>query len=485
MSNSLEKRIEYLEKQLQQTIQEKELILSALEVLDVGIHVIDSTGHTIVYTSQEIEQTKKENVLGKHITEAYSMTEEESIQLKVLKQGVPIKNYHTTYISPDGKTTDIITNTLPIFSKGKVIAAVSENRDITDVKKLADKVVKLQKDLYTSQRKQNKNSTHFSFNDIVVSSNSMKSTVVTAKKIAVNLSPVLIQGETGTGKELFAQSIHNFSPRSNGPFVAINCSAIPETLLESILFGSSKGAFTGAEEKPGLFEEAQDGTLFLDEVNSMSLLLQAKFLRVLQTNKVRRVGGNKEIPINARIISAINEEPLEAIAKNRLRNDFYYRIAVANLFVPPLRKQSEEIPPLIKHFISKFNKIMGKSVQYISPEVVTIFNKYSWPGNVRELEHTIEHAMNIVEKNDTLIYPHHLPSHMTNKLDNQDFYKISGNPNLKETMFDIEKDIICKELSKNNGNITRTAKHLSVSRQYLQYRIKHLRIDVKSICSQK
>lgn len=461
--------------------QEKELLLAALNVLEDGIQVVDKEGRTVLYTEacEKIEQSKSEYVLGKHISEAYPMDDESSILLKVLKTGVSVRNHHMTYITPQGKTADIITNTYPILKNSTVVAAVSVNRNITKVKELAEKVLQLQKDLYSRKRKFNQNGTQFCFGDIIESSTAMKKAIEAAKKVAINLSPVLIQGETGTGKELFAQSIHNLSPRYNGPFVAINCGAIPETLLESILFGTSKGAFTGAEEKPGLFEEAHEGTLFLDEINSMSVLLQTKLLRVLQSKTVRRVGGGRDILVNPRIISAINVDPHEANAKGQFRNDLYYRLAVVTLMVPPLRERSEDIPALVKYFIEQNNKIMGKAVQGVSKDVMKVFMKYNWPGNVRELEHTIEHAMNMAGGADELLSPHHLPPHIREKFNNRHhFYKDYKVQDLRKTLLEIEKDIIYQELTKNDNNITKTSRELGVSRQYLQYRMKRLHIRV-------
>lgn len=470
-----------LKKQLDKITWEKDLLLKALDVLEDGIHMVDASGRTILYTRgmEKIEHSKSEYVLGKHISEAYQLDEKSSILLKVLKSGIAVRNHHTTYITSQGKTASIITNTYPIFQDGRIIGAVSVNRDITKVQSLVEKVVKLQKDLYAQQKKQNQNGTQFCFDDIIGASQKIREAVEIAKKFAENLSPVLIQGETGTGKELFAQSIHNHSPRARGPFVAINCAAIPETLLEGILFGTCKGAFTGAEDKKGLFEEANDGTLFLDEINSMSLLLQAKLLRVLQNKTMRRVGGDKDISVNPRIISAINIDPAEAIARGQLRNDLYYRLAAVTLVVPPLRERLDDIPMLIKYFIERNNRIMGKNIQDVSADVLKILSKYNWPGNVRELEHVVEHAMNMADSRDTIIQLQHLPPHMREKFNySHHFYRDYQVNDLRQTILGIERDIIIQELANNHNNITQTAAKLGVSRQYLQYRMRRLNIKI-------
>lgn len=471
-----------LEIQLKKITQQKKLLLKALDVLEEGIHMVDSNGHTILYTKgcEKIEHSRSDYIIGKHISEAYKLDDETSILLKVLKSGITINNHHTSYITSQGNRVDIITDTYPIYENGKIIAAVSVNRNITKVGILTEKVIRLQKELYSGQQKRQKknNGTIFDFDDIIGKSDTIKQTIDTAKKFALNFSPVIIQGETGTGKELFAQGIHNYSSRANGPFVAVNCAAIPDSLLEGLLFGTCKGAFTGAEDKRGLFEEAAKGTLFLDEINSMSMALQTKLLRVLQNKTVRRLGGNKEIEVYPRIISATNLDPIESIAKNQLRNDLYYRLAVTTLVVPPLRDRLDDIPILAKHFIEKNNKMMGKNIQNISEDVLEIFYRYNWPGNVRELEHAIEHAMNMTDSSDTKLCTQHLPPHMREKFAHKHhFYKDYKVQNLRQTLFNIEKDIITQELIRNDYNITKTARALGVSRQHLQYRLKRLDIN--------
>jgi arginine utilization regulatory protein len=471
-----------LEHEIEQLGKEKDLLLKALDVLEDGIHMVDSKGNTILYSRpmEKIEHSKSEYVLGKHISEAYQLNEDTSVLLKVLKSGIAVRDHRTTYITKRGNTASIITNTYPIFDNGHIIAVVSVNRDITKVKELTDKLIKLQKDFYTQQAKHKKNGTQFTFDNIIGASPKLLETINIAKKFAENLSPVLIQGETGTGKELFAQSIHNYSPKEEGPFVAINCAAIPETLLEGILFGTSKGAFTGAEEKEGLFEEADKGTLFLDEINSMSLLLQTKLLRVLQSKTLRRLGGHRDIVVNPRIISAINLEPSEAIAKNQLRNDLYYRLAAVTLAVPPLRDREEEIPVLVEHFIGRYNRIMGKNILETQKEVINILKSYNWPGNVRELEHVVEHAMNMAESSETTLKLQHLPPHLREKFSHSHhFYRDYQVQDLRQTLLGIERDIITQELTNNNQNITQTSAKLGISRQHLQYRLKLLRINVQ------
>jgi len=303
---------------------------------------------------------------------------------------------------------------------------------------------------------------------------------------------------TGTGKELFAQSIHSHSKRKNGPFIGINCAALPESLLESILFGTVKGAFTGAIDRPGLFEQANGGTLFLDELNSMPLGLQAKLLRVLQDGTIRRVGGTQDISVDVRIISSLNTDPNEAVNKKVLRQDLFYRLAVVSIRIPPLKERRDDIPMLTSYFIGKYKRKLNKPVKNISPEVMQCFMNYHWPGNVRELEHVIECAMVVIGDSDYITLdhlPHHLIECYARQQDeheevNQlvildaDFRKQTHHNNRKKTNYILkhkidstERDLIIKILSETQGNVSRTARILGISRQSLQYRLKKYNIN--------
>lgn len=290
----------------------------------------------------------------------------------------------------------------------------------------------------------------------------------------------MLFGETGTGKELFAQSIHEESKRSNGPFLAINCAAIPENLLEGILFGTVKGAFTGAINREGLFEQANGGTLFLDEINSMPLALQSKILRVLEEKKVRRVGGNEEILINPRIISSSNVLPMTAIEQGQIRADLFYRLAVVYLFIPPLRDRIDDLVLLTNYFIQQLNRPLEKNITGLHPEVISAFKRYSWPGNIRQLKHTIECAMNIIPTHEIIISQSHIPSYLgifnTEKIEVElkTDNTISPPSTILHKIKDQEKDIIIAALMKSKGNVAKAAEDLGLSRQLLQYRLKRL-----------
>lgn len=244
---------------------------------------------------------------------------------------------------------------------------------------------------------------------MVRQSHSVKQVIRKAQKAAISPSPVLVYGETGTGKELVIQGIHNAGASRNEPFVAVNCAAIPESLLESTLFGTVRGAFTGGEDRIGLFEQAGRGTLYLDEINSMPIGLQAKILRVFQEKKVRRVGAQAEKPIQCRMICSTNLEPWQCVEEGVLRKDLYYRLAVIQIYIPPLRKRPEDIEVLVDYFKKMYNRIYGKHHLQVSNHLMNLFKEHSWPGNVRELEHTIENSLAMVETDVDELTAYNLP----------------------------------------------------------------------------
>ena len=239
-------------------------------------------------------------------------------------------------------------------------------------------------------------------------SREMSRLVKLARTFAETGQPILVYGEVGSGKSLFAQSIHNASRRADGPFLAINCAAIPENLLEGLLFGTERGAYTGAERRAGLFEQANSGTLLLDELNSMNPTSSPSCCGCCRDGTFRRV-ASAEIQADVRIVSNINIPPYQAIEENKLRRDLFYRLGVVNISIPPLRERKEDIPLLAKTFIIQYNKRLVKNVKDISRETLERFQNYDWPGNVRELQHAIEHAMNVLPDTMSVITPEYLP----------------------------------------------------------------------------
>ena len=298
------------------------------------------------------------------------------------------------------------------------------------------------------------------FGKLVGKSKAMQEVYRLIDLAAPTSASVLITGESGTGKELVARSLHDLSPRSKGPFVAVNCSAIPETLLESEIFGHERGAFTGAlERRAGCFELANGGTLFLDEIAEMTPATQAKFLRILQDGTVRRLGGKAEMHVDVRVVAATNKDPLKAMKDGTFRKDLYYRLNVFNLPLPPLRDRREDIPLLIQAFLEEFNRKYEKRITSVDEAALQIVLGHAWPGNVRELRNTIERAVIVCEAD--LIAPRHLPPGITPATGGEGADTVSFP--LGATVEEVEKGLILRTLASVNNNKARTAAILGIS----------------------
>ena len=299
----------------------------------------------------------------------------------------------------------------------------------------------------------------------------MQEVFKTIYKIAEYKTTVLIQGESGTGKELVARAVHDNSPRADCAFVAVNCGAIPENLLESELFGYCKGAFTDASrDKNGLFTEAHTGTLFLDEIGELPLNLQVKLLRALQEEEIRPVGGTRDIKVDVRVVAATVRDLSEEVDAGSFREDLYYRLNVLPLTIPPLRERIEDVRALAEHFIDRNNVRLGMQCDGISPDALKLLLKYTWPGNVRELENTIEHAMVLAES--SIIELESLPEKIRQSSDRIRKTLLSGELSIKKTTRIVEEELIRRALKKTGGNRTNAAKILEISHRALLYKIK-------------
>jgi two-component system, NtrC family, response regulator PilR len=323
----------------------------------------------------------------------------------------------------------------------------------------------------------------FGFENFIGSSPSMQRIFKLIEKVADSNATILIGGESGTGKELVAKAIHFNGGRKNYPFISINCGAVPENLLESELFGHEKGAFTGADSsKVGLMETANKGTFFLDEVGEAPLSIQVKLLRVLQEKEITRVGGNKTIGIDLRIVAASNIELAKAVKNKTFREDLYYRLNVIPLELPPLRDRVEDIPLLIKHFISKYNEDRPgeNKIQGVHPDAMRLMEKYSWPGNVRELENVIERAV-VLEAGDT-IQTSSLPEAVSGAPEPSSEVSLPSNDqpvDLEKTLDQIEKKMLSGALDQSNGIINKAAKQLNLSFRSMRYRIQKHKLKGK------
>lgn len=447
---------------------------------------------------------KIKNMLkGRHIEEIFP----DSRLLKVLKTGNPEINSVETF-----RGIPFVVSRLPVIKDNKILGAVGkiifkdahQLQDlVSQVKELNNRVQYYRKELKKARDKQYS----LEFNNIVGISNCMNKLKNDAFTVARGNSNVLICGESGTGKELFARAIHQASIRKNEPFVKVNCSAIPENLLESELFGYDPGAFTGAAKngKQGRFEMANKGTIFLDEIGDMPLSMQSKLLHVLQEQRFERVGGTSTIQVDVRVISATNNDLEEKIQKGEFRADLYYRLKVIQLNIPPLRFRKEDILPLTYSFLEKYNRIMNVNIKNISYEAMQILQNYDWPGNVRELENTIERALNFASQGT--LRKEHLPPEIIAKttssvstsipdpLTTPEMHtippaskEINEKGDYLETPFEknysyyshkqlAEKEAILNAINQARGNKTKAAQKLGISRSWLYEKMKRLGIN--------
>lgn len=376
----------------------------------------------------------------------------------------------------------MIESTIPIRFNDEIVGAVNLSRYAVPDKKMQDIILFSEGMNDLTPVSNEKNNTICSLDDFITSSEKVIKMKEKVLRIANTGSNVLICGETGTGKDIIAQSIHYHSDRRAFPYVYQNCSAIPEQLLESILFGTVKGAYTGSTDRKGLFEIAQNGTLFLDEINSMNIGLQPKILTAIEKKQIRKIGGTDNIDINVRIIAAMNEEPSKAIKDGKLRRDLFFRLSTIMIDVPPLRDRKEDVITLAEFFIRQFNEKFGKEVLGLSEKLRQIFLSYDWPGNVRELKNIIEGGIALSDEHRYLTETE-IPDYITNKEEcgftntcilNE---SIKNTTTLKEKLYNYEKEIILSEI-KNTENLSEAAKNLGISRQALYYKIKKIENDL-------
>ncbi|WP_211285090.1 sigma-54 interaction domain-containing protein [Sporomusa acidovorans] len=465
----------------------KFLLESMLEHLDEGIIVVDRNAKVTFYNepATSIAGITQQKAIGKNILEIFpDLSPETSTFYQVLRNKQPIIDHVQSYMNYQGRRVSTLTSTIPLIEQGEIIGALEIYRDLTQVKELSEKIINLQSELFkkkSNEKPYRGNGVVYTFDDIIGNSTAIRRIKEQARKIVDSSSPVLVYGETGTGKEVLVQAIHSASSkRRNKPFIAQNCAALPTTLLDSILFGTTAGSFTGAKDRPGLFELADGGTLFLDEINSMDMELQGKLLRVLQDGIVRRVGGISTVHVDVRIIACTNEHPAAIVEKHILRRDLYYRLNVIALNLPPLRERKEDIAPLTAFFINLYNEKVQKNVETITPAALNVLQTYPWPGNIRELKCTIESMMNFVEGNRLDIQD--IPAHIIHSADiaqpkAEDTSEGLPVASLVENLNAYEKKLIRKAIRQANGNGAKAARILNIPRQTLHNKIKKYNID--------
>ena len=366
----------------------------------------------------------------------------------------------------------VLVSCLPIIEDGRVSGAVGKItfRGLEEIREIARRIETLESRVaYYQEELSRVTRARYTLDHIVSTSREMARLKEEARRAAMGNSTVLLQGETGTGKELFAQALHNASPRRLGPFVKVNCAAIPPDLLESEFFGYAEGAFTGARKggKPGKFELADGGTLFLDEVGDMSPNLQAKILRVLEDREFERVGGTEVVRVDVRVIAASNKDLGQLVARQAFREDLYYRLNVVALTIPPLRNRREDVLPLANHFIEKLNRQMGTKIRGVSPDALLVLQAHDWPGNVRELENAIERAVNLGAT--YMIERDHLPAYLGSAPPAQ-----GGETGYRASVEAAERDALVRALEASGGNKSLAARHLGMSRSTLYDKMQRL-----------
>jgi len=455
------------------SMEDVELFLENIE----GLLIIDSN-ERIVFMTKKLAKScwiDQKEAIGKLVKEVIPVTK---IDL-ALKTKEP---YVGEFYFADGLT--IVSNGAPLFKEGKLVGAIEYDvfEDAGFLHRFLKKVDELSSEInYYKQEIRKLRGAKYSIDNIIGKSEVMDKLRLDIRNAGKSNSTVLIQGETGCGKELVAHAIHNLSQRSLANFVRINCAAIPENLLESELFGYEEGTFSGARKggKKGKFEIANGGTIFLDEIHHLPISIQPKLLRVLQEREVSKVGGDYSIPINVRIIAASNKDLLSLVKEEKFREDLYYRLNVFLIDIEPLRERIEDIPSLAEEIIKRTNDFLGTHIESVSEEVIIRLQSYDWPGNVRELQNVIERAMNICEGKH-LDLEHFDTFISTNLIDTIDIDEDDIKPTIAPLMRakkSAEKETIIRALKLCNGNKSKAAEVLHISRSFLYKKMKKLNIE--------
>jgi len=435
-----------------------------LDSIADGVFTVDSDGKITSFNraAEKITGITREDAMGRQCREVFraSICENQCSLRHTVETGQPVVNQSIFIVNSRGERIPIsISTALLKNKKNQVIGGVETFRDLSLVEEL-------QKELYNRQ----------SFHDIISKNKEMHRLFSIVEQLSESDATVILTGESGTGKELFAKAIHSTSQRKDGPIITINCGALPDNLLESELFGYKAGAFTDArKDKPGRITLAHGGTLFLDEIGDISQAMQVKLLRVLQDKIFEPLGGTKSEKVDVRIIAATNKDLGKLLKEGTFREDFYYRINVVKLFLPPLRNRKEDIPLLSEHFIRKFNRRKGKDILGLQPEALAILMSYNYPGNIRELENIIEYSM-VVCKN-SLIGIEHLPDYMVQDLNHENHESLPLKQQ-QSSMEGHEKEFIYNALTENNWNRKRTAAKLGMHPATLWRKIKRLNIEL-------
>lgn len=439
---------------------DQETVNSILKGLVIPFFVVDNDFKIVFfnYYLEKLTGFKEEEVLGKYCHEVFrtDICKDQCALRETMATGRDMVNLETTILTKRNRLIPVSINTSLVRDKnGEVIGGMESFRDLTFLKTL-------QKEIRTK----------YTYHNVVSKNKKILEIIEDLPNIAASDATVLIQGESGTGKELFANALHELSPRKDKPFIKVNCGALPETLLESELFGYKRGAFTDAKnDKPGRFRLAERGAIFLDEIGEVPKSIQVKLLRVLEKKEYEPLGGVQTEKADVRIISATNRDLWSMVQTGAFREDLYYRLNVITISIPPLRERKEDVPLLIEHFMEEFNQTVEGKINGITTAAMKILLNHDYPGNVRELENIIEHAFILCREN--YISPKHLPEYLTER-----FATRTSQGKRLELLSNFEKDLIEETLKQYGGSINRAAKELGVHRSTLWRKMKQKNISI-------
>lgn len=458
--------------------------IDSLAVVDKNFRIIYSNRFNPRFDDDIMENLYLEYI-DKNFYEVYpELLPEYSTMYSCMKSGKIIFRDRQKFRDYQGRVFNTRNITIPIVRKGETVGAIELSKDITSISDQEDQPeVNMADPGDTLQMEEAADiiAEEITFDGIMTANSDMLENIRRAKIYAQSPSPVLISGETGTGKELFVQAIANHACIDRRRFIVLNCAAVPANLFESILFGSVKGAYTGADNKVGLFEQADGGMLFLDELNSMPLQIQAKLLRVLQDGKIRPLGSEKEKRVSVKVVAAMNQDPMESITRGELREDLFYRLSSNLMQLVPLRERREDIPLYVNHFIKILNCRYNKHTVGISSAMMDLFMNYDFKGNVRELRHILESTISTAR--DPFLTIRDMPLYMKKRIDDTVVHSSKNEPHrfsgitLSEALEKTEREIIIKTLSRTRGHLTKTAERLGIPRQTLKYRMNKLKIS--------
>ncbi|CAA7601196.1 RNA polymerase sigma factor 54 interaction domain protein [Acididesulfobacillus acetoxydans] len=445
----------------------QKILFDILDTIHDVVLVIDSDT-TIVYANKayaEMLGVPVPKVLGRRL----DMIEPEAALTQVQRTGEVLHN-RRSYLSSLG--IDVVGSAFPLYEDDKVIGSVGVFKNMSEVVRLTEELRHTQGVAdYLQEQLNERDALPASFQEYIGQNSGLREILLLAAKVARTDSTVLIRGESGVGKEVLARAIHNGSRRSSKHLIKVNCAAIPENLLESELFGYEEGAFSGAKKggKMGKFELAQGGTIFLDEIGDMSLSMQAKLLRVLQEREIERVGGDKTIKLNIRVVAATNKDLDKMMDEGTFRRDLYYRLNIVPLTLPPLRERKDDIPALAGYYLNKYGQQLDNPALTLSRAALNLLQAYDWPGNVRELQNVLEHAA--ILAGGKYIEPQHLPAHLQGEGEHAG--TVPERPSrLKEAVSAIERELMVSALKNANGNRSQAMRALGISRRAFYDKLK-------------